>query len=278
MRDRTSNRLPLNLSYGLGGFRRSVYALMTVYYAYMTEYRAELIFWMLSGTLPLILMGVWVQASASGNFGLSGLDFVRYFIAVFVARQFTVVWVIWDFEKEVVEGKLSPRLLQPLDPGWHHFFGHLAERVVRMPLVIAITGLFFLLYREAAWWPTWSRLLLAFGVILLAFVLRFLMQYTFAMFAFWVERAVAIEQVWYLFYLFLSGMIAPLELFPPTVRAVVEWTPFPYLINFPASILVGFEVDIVKGLLVMLGWIAIFFGLNRLLWRLGLKQYSGMGA
>ena len=36
---------------------------LSVYYAYMVEYRAELLFWVLSGSLPLILMGVWSQAA-----------------------------------------------------------------------------------------------------------------------------------------------------------------------------------------------------------------------
>jgi ABC-2 type transport system permease protein len=37
-------------------------------------------------------------------------------------------------------------------------------------------------------------------------------------------------------------------------------------------------VDILRGILVMLGWILLFFLWNRWLWRKGLKQYSGMGA
>ena len=32
--------------------------MLSVYYAYMVEYRAELLFWVLSGTFPLILMGL----------------------------------------------------------------------------------------------------------------------------------------------------------------------------------------------------------------------------
>jgi ABC-2 type transport system permease protein len=257
---------------------RTTKTLLLVYYAYMLEYRAELFFWVLSGTLPLILMGVWVKASQNGQFGLSPLDFIRYFMAVFLVRQFTVVWVIWEFEREIVEGKLSFRLLQPLDPGWHHFASHLAERLARLPFAIALIGLFFLLYPEAAWIPSLPNILLCLLVALLAFVLRFISQYTFAMFAFWIERANAIESFWFLFYLFLSGLIAPLEVFPPVVRQVVLWTPFPYMINFPASILVGIPVDIVRGLLIMLAWIFLFWVLNRWLWRLGLKQYSGMGA
>lgn len=257
---------------------RTASTLLSVYYAYMVEYRAELMFWVLSGTLPLILMGVWVQAAQSGKFGLSPLDFVRYFMAVFLVRQFTVVWVVWEFEREVVEGKLSFRLLLPLDPGWHHFASHCAERFARLPFAMVLIGLFFVLYPQALWWPGFVDILLFTLVVFLAFALRFLMQYTFSMLAFWTERASAVEQFWFLFYLFLSGMIAPLEMFPPTVRAVVEWTPFPYLIHFPASILVGLPVNLTQGLLAMLAWSLIFYGLNRWLWRKGLRQYSGMGA
>jgi ABC-2 type transport system permease protein len=252
--------------------------LLSVYYAYMLEYRSELVLWILSGSLPIILMGVWIKASQGGNFGLTSVDFARYFFAVFLVRQITVVWVIYDFEKEVVEGKLSPRLLQPLDPGFHHLANHVAERFARMPFVFLLIGLFFLLYPQAFWLPSLSSLLLFTLAAILAFALRFLIQYTFAMFSFWTERATALESFWFLFFLFLSGMIAPLEVFPEALRNVVMFTPFPYLINFPASILVGLPVDLTRGFLSIFGWLLLFLGINRLLWRAGLKRYSGMGA
>jgi len=251
---------------------------LSVYYAYMLEYRAELFLWALSGTLPLILMGIWIKASQGGQFGLEPNEFARYFLTVFIVRQFNVVWVVWEFEKEVVEGKLSPRLLQPIDPVWHHVASHLSERLARLPLALMLVGLFFWLYPKAIWLPNLGNILLFVPVVALAFTVRFLIQYTFALFAFWTERASAIEQFWFLFYLFLSGVIAPLEVFPPAVREVALWTPFPYLIHFPAAILIGLPVDIVRGILVMLGWSLLFFILNRWLWRKGLKQYSGMGA
>lgn len=257
---------------------RKILIFLSVYYAYMLEYRAELFLWALSGTLPLILMGVWTKASQSGQFGLGPEDFARYFLTVFLVRQFNVVWVIWEFEKEVVQGKLSPRLLQPIDPVWHHVASHLSERVARIPFVAVLMGLFFWLYPQAIWLPSLGSVLLFGLVVVLAFALRFLMQYTFALLAFWTERASAIEQFWFLFYLFLSGIIAPLEVFPPAVREVALWTPFPYFVHFPAAILIGLPVDLVRGIGVMLGWSLLFFILNRWLWRQGLKQYSGMGA
>ncbi|MEH2358890.1 ABC transporter permease [Nostoc sp.] len=257
---------------------RKVLTFLSVYYAYTVEYRAELILWVLSGSLPIILMGVWIQAAQGGQFGLSPVDFARYFMTVFIVRQLTVVWVIWDFETEVVEGKLSPRLLQPFDPVWHHVARHISERFARLTFALLLVALFFILYPQAFWVPSLSRFLLFTLAAVLAFTLRFVIQYTFAMFTFWTERASALENFWLLFYLFLSGLIAPLEVFPEPVQKIVMFTPFPYLINFPASLLVGLPVDIVRGFWSMLGWILVFLGVNRLLWRAGLKRYSGMGA
>ncbi len=259
-------------------FFRIVRTLAIVYYAYMVEYRAELLLWVLSGSLPIILMGVWTQAARQSNFGLSPTDFARYFLAVFLVRQLTVVWVIWEFEREVVEGKLSFRLLQPLDPAWHHVFSHVSERLARVPFAILLIVLFFILYPSAIWTPSFLAIVLFILAIALSFALNFLIQYTLAMLAFWTERASSLQEFWFLFYLFLSGVIAPLEVFPQTVRTIALFTPFPYLVNFPASILVGLPVNYLQGFSIMIGWCGLFFVINRWLWRRGLKQYSGMGA
>jgi ABC-2 type transport system permease protein len=260
-------------------FYRTMATLLSAYYAHMIEYRAEIFLWALAGSLPIILMGVWIQASQNGgNFGLDTLQFARYFFAVFLVRQFTTIWVIWEFEREIVEGKLSFRLLQPLDPIWHHIARHVAEKLTRLVLVAAFILLFFSLYPQAFWIPKLENIILFVLAVVMAFTVRFIMQYSFSMLAFWTERASAIEQFWFLFYLFLSGIVAPLEVFPPQVREVVQWTPFPYLIHFPCAILIGLPVDFGRGCWVMLSWGIVFFFLYRWLWKMGLKRYSGMGA
>jgi ABC-2 type transport system permease protein len=253
-------------------------AMLLTYYAYMLEYRAELLLWALSGSLPFILMGVWTQAAQQGNFGLSSIEFARYFLAVYLVRQLTVVWVIWDFEREIVDGKLSFRLLQPLDPVWHHVSAHIGERFARLPFIFGLVALFFFLYPEAFWLPNLSTLVLFTIASACAFALQFLIQYTLAMFAFWTEKASSIQEVWFLVHLFLSGAIAPLEIFPPAVRSIALWTPFPYIINFPASILTGLKVDLIQSFGTISIWVVVFSIVNRWLWKKGLRQYSGMGA
>ncbi|MDJ1175202.1 ABC transporter permease [Roseofilum capinflatum] len=251
---------------------------LDTYYAHMVEYRAELFLWAISNSLPFILMGVWIEAANNADFGLSSLEFGRYFFSVFLVRQLALVWVIWEFEEQVVKGQLSPRLLQPIDPVAHYLARHIAERLARIPFTIGLVLLFFLLYPQAFWIPSWQQILSFLIFTQIVFLVRFVIQYTFALFSFWTERASALEQFWSLLYVFLSGIIAPLQVFPPVIQEILWWTPFPYLVNFPASVLVGLPVNWGRALCTLIGWGLIFYAANRWLWRKGLKHYSGMGA
>jgi len=256
-----------------------VRALVGVQYAYMLEYRAELYLWALSGIMPIFLMGLWMQAGASGKVGMSPVEFARYFFAVFVVRQITIVWVVWEIEYDVVHGRLAPYLLQPLNPFWRYFSGHVGERLARMPFLLGLVVLFFLVYPKALFLPPPGAFCLACLAMVGAFLLRFIMQYTFGMLAFWTERANAIEDLFFMLYLFLSGFLAPLELFPEGVRNFALWTPFPYLIYLPSQLLIGAPVEnLGRGVLIMAGWGLIFTVIYRLLWRAGLKHFSAMGA
>jgi ABC-2 type transport system permease protein len=258
---------------------RTARVMTGVNYALMLEYRAEILLWMLAGILPLILMGLWIQMAQSGSVGgFSAVDFARYFFAVFLARQLTVVWMIWEFEQQVVDGTLSNALLQPIDPVFRHIYSHMGERLTRLPILLAFIGIFFLLYPSAAWWPGTLNIIWFLLIVHLAFALRFVIQYTFALLSFWVERAGALEQMWFLLYLFFSGLIAPLEFYPEALRNVIQWTPFPYLIYLPAKVLMGDLTGIPQGCTVMCVWFIGFYALNRFLWRKGLQRYSGMGA
>lgn len=188
--------------------------------------------------------------------------------------------MIWEFQEDVLQGRLSFKLLKPIDPFWDHFMQHLAERLTRLPFGLLIVALFLLVYPEGRFVPSLDGVLLGLLASVAAFTLRFLMQYTFALLCFWTERAAAVEELWFVSYLFLSGLIAPLSVFPQAVREFALFTPFPYLVYFPAALFAGLPLPggILQGFAVLLGWFLVFFGLSRWLWRRGLKQFSGMGA
>ena len=253
-------------------------SLLSSQYALMLEYRAEIALWALSGVLPLIMLGVWQGSGAGLAAGIGPEALGRYFLAAFVVRQFTVVWLIHVFEEDALQGKLSPQLLQPLHPLWRHLAAHLAEQATRVPFVLAMLVLVGLWQPAIVPLPEPGRLLLSVLAILAAFTLRFIVQSILTMACFWSERAAALDRLLLIPYLFLSGLVAPLATFPPAVRRLAMATPFPSMLAFPAGLLAGEPVDVLGGFVSIGAWCALLLPIALVLWRVGIRRYSAMGA
>ncbi|MEW6737539.1 MAG: ABC-2 family transporter protein [Acidobacteriota bacterium] len=258
--------------------------LLQTQFAYMTAYRAEIVLWILLGILPLLMMSVWItQANRSASGSLQGYNagaFASYFLAVWVSTQLIVVWVAWELDNNIRYGILSSKLLRPIDPFWEFLASHIGEKMVRFPFLLLIATLGLLVIPGASFSTHPLNWLIYILSISLSFLIRFLMSYCIGMLAFWSEQVIAIEELYWSIYGILSGLYAPLEFYPQAVRSILEWTPFPYLIYFPARVLSGKvnNSEIGWALLIQLVWLGLFALLRLILWRAGLKRYSAVGA
>ena len=151
-------------------------------------------------------------------------------------------------------------------------------QATRLPFALAIAITFFILNPSSFWLPSLPQLFLAYLSIHLAFSIAFLLQSLIAALCFWTEKSSSLERLIFVPYLFLSGLLVPLSAFPSNVLKLAMLTPFPYLINFPAKILSGMQVDIFSGFLSQIFWISILFPSVNILWKLGVKRYTAMGA
>ena len=75
--------------------------------------------------------------------------------------------------------------------------------------------------------------------LLLAVLVRFLVEWTLALAAFWTTRVSAINQMYFVVTLFLSGQVAPLSLFPFPIQVVASLLPFRWMIAFPGRVAAG---------------------------------------
>ena len=253
-------------------------ALLGSQYALMLEYRAEIALWALSGVLPLIMLGVWSGSGAAAAAGLSPQQLSHYFLAAFVVRQFTVVWLIQVFEDDALQGRLSPFLLQPLSPLWRYLAAHFSEQASRIPFVAVMLLAVGLAAPGLLWLPSAGTLLLGILAIVAAFLLRFLLQVLVTTLCFWSERAAALDRLLMIPYLFLSGIVAPLDTFPPAVRRLALATPFPWMVDFPARLLAGEPVNLALGFGAIAAWCLLLLPIGHWLWGAGLRRYSAMGA
>ena len=123
-------------------------------------------------------------------------------------------------------------------------------------------------------------LLLFLPSLMLAIVIRFLVEWPLGLTAFWTTQMSAVIQVYYVGLFFLSGQMGPLALFPVPVQVLAQLLPFQWMLAFPVQLLLG-QLDqhaIVLGLIAQTIWLCLSLALMTVLWHRGLRRYSGMGA
>ncbi len=254
--------------------------LLSVTLAAFIEYRAEVLIWMIAGTLPLIMMFIWMGLAANGPVGgYAAADFAAYFLLVFILRQFTVCWVVQPLSREIRLGEMSSRLMRPLDPYWMYVADHMIALVMRLPIVPPVVLLGLVLTGALAKLsiaPVPLFLLAMVG----AWLIRFNMHYSLGLVAFWTDQATSFEGLLFTIYMVFGGALFPVGLLPPAAQEIIALTPFPYMIGFPVDIMLGklSSAELLRGFGMQALWILVFVGARRLTWRHGLKRYSAVGA
>ena len=258
----------------------SIYKFSTLFktqYANMLEYRAEIALWAISGVIPFFMLNIWTNNGLNDSINISNIMLSRYFLSAFFVRQFSVVWVVFTFEEDALLGKVSPYLIQPLHPFTRYFAQHIAEQITRFPFALIIASFFFIFNPQSLWIPSFLTIIITIISTFFSFLIQFLMQSIIASFCFWTEKASSIEKLLFIPTLFLSGLLAPVSSFPYYIKSWIYLTPFPYLIDLPASILSGNQSKIIEGIFIQLLWIILFFLIIKKVWKSGTKKFTAMG-
>ncbi len=260
---------------------RAMPELFRVGFAGVVAYRAEMVIWILTATMPLIMLALWNAVAADAPVEAWGqTELTRYFAATLLVRQLTSSWVMWELNMEIRTGGLSMKLLRPLNPLWVSATEMLAAMPFRM-VVLAPMLLGLVLWRPELLVPppTWA-LLLFLPSVFLAWAVNYLVQVAFACLAFRWDQTQGIFGMWFGTWMLLSGYLAPLDLFPPVLHPVLDVLPFRAMLAAPVELLAG-TVSFEKALFdlaMQLLWTGIGLALVSVIWRWGLKRYGAFGA
>jgi ABC-2 type transport system permease protein len=252
-------------------------------FATMLQYRASLFIWMISSVLePLIYLVVWstVSTGSGGSVGgYTAAGFAAYYIVFMLVNQVTYTWIMWEYEYRVRQGLLSVALLKPVHPIHSDISDNLSSKLITLPILLGIAALLALIFKPAAS-PTWWSVLAFIPALLLAFLVRFLLEWTLALAAFWTTRVSAINQVYFVLMLFLAGQIAPLTLFPHWIQILADILPFRWMLGFPVELVLGrlTPAQAWQGLGAQVIWVILSLIVIRFVWRAGVRVYSAVGA
>ncbi|SEL75679.1 ABC-2 type transport system permease protein [Stigmatella aurantiaca] len=243
-------------------------------------YRAELLIWVVSTTMPLIMMALWTAVARDAPVGRYGTEgFIGYFLATFVVRQLTGSWAAWQINFETRQGTLSMRLLRPISPLWAYAAENLGAMPMRLLVAVPVALLsVYAIGREAVPQTAWGWPLLVVAIFG-GWLITFLANVAIGTMVFYMESSQKLMDVYLVLFFVFSGYMYPVELFPPTLRAVADWLPFRYQIGFPVEVMTG-----AHGLLetlALLGrqwlWVLLLAVFSFSLWRRGVRRFAAYG-
>ena len=259
---------------------RAIPTLLRVGVAETVAYRAELLVWILTTTMPLVMLALWTSVAREAPFReLTSEDFVAYYLAVLIVRNLTGTWVAWQISEEIRLGSMSMRLLRPLHPFVMFSVSHLAAVPFRSLVALPIAAV--LLFGSSASALTREPLQLALIApsLALAWLITFSVLFALGALAFFVTKTMALLNLYFLLFSLCSGYLLPQELLPGWMARAAEVLPFRYMLGVPVELMTrplgaGEVATLMLGQLV---WAAVSLVGALWLWRLGIKRYEAVG-
>ena len=243
-------------------------------------YRAEMFIWVLSTTMPFVMMALWravARDAPVGRFDQTAIT--GYFLAAFVTRQLAGAWAAWMINMEVKQGTLAMRLLRPVSPLWAYAAENLGFLPLRILLVLPVLVVARVVVGPDALPRTALGVLLWVVALFGGWLITFLVNVCIGALALFMESSLKIMDVWLAMFFVFSGYLYPVEFFPPGLRAAMDWLPFRYQMGLPTELMINAHgTGEALGLLARQWlWVAALAGLAALLWRRGLRRFAAFG-
>lgn len=248
-------------------------------------YRLNFILWRVRNVLRILMTFFLWNSIFSANkiaFGYTREQMIAYVFLVLVVSSFVMSAPSNDnVGGEIGNGDLSNYLVKPV--------GYLRYWLTRDWASKLLNGIFSVLEITLLWIflrpilnLSSSPIILVIGIVscILAAILFFIITKLAVSIAFWNP-----EDPWGLMFLIMvfmetiAGTIFPLSVLPSVIYNLLKFTPFPYMIYFPISILVGkFPIwESTQIIIIGLCWILGFGIILTKVWKKGLKTYATSG-
>lgn len=250
-------------------------------------YRFNFFFRAAVGLIPLMgSLYIWRTIFASKGDG----SFVGRFDVGHMTTYYLLVTLIdaltgvaeddWQIAADIKDGAISQFLLKPINYLYYRLSLYLAGRFAYTTVALIPVALFFILQRHWLVWPASPLTALLFIVsAAMGGLIQFFIAYAMALLSFWVLDVSAFIFIQYAFEYIASGHLFPLNLLPAWLATLLNYTPYPWLCYFPASVWLGQAqgLTLYGGLAIQLAWVAITVALAQFVWRRGVRRYSAAG-
>ncbi len=223
---------------------------------------------------------VYTGRPVIGGFTREGM--IYYYGVASVIYYLIMDFADWNLQMLIHTGRFLTFALRPVS---HRFFA-LAQKVghrilgllfefIPVWLIFAVVFRIPLVPRQ----PLWAVLSIALG-----FLMMFLVNYSVGTLAFWLTRTDGIRMLMRFFRDVLAGTLVPLSFFPGAIQKLMFFLPFQFITYVPVRVftgsyeLAGVSLGIPQVVGVQAIAVLIMWAVSGLLFRLGIRRYTGVGA
>lgn len=246
-------------------------------------YRLNFTLWRVRAVLQLILVYfIWqsVFLNQTDVFGYSQSNIMTYILVSSVVRAIVLSSRATDLMNHINEGSIVNFLVRPLDIIRFYFSRDLADKLLNIFFVVLEVSLIIWIFHPPVILQTNFFILMQFAIaIILAVLLNFFSSLLISMMSFWVENSWGPLFLMMIILEGLGGGLFPIDILPHKIFSFLMYTPFPYLLYFPAKVYLGVlsTGEILHGFGVLCIWVGLMFLIAKKTLSAGLKHYTAGG-
>lgn len=183
------------------------------------------------------------------------------------------------FSRDIYEGGLTKYLIYPVDFITYKFIVFFAHSLFYLVQLIILLTFFTSLWGIPPEFNlSFYNFLFTFPFLFLASVLYFFLSACIEMVSFWADNTWSLMAMLMMIITLLGGAVIPLDFFPEWSMPILDFLPFKSMVYLPTQFMLGkYHHLAFITFIKLIFWIMGVAFLNSRLYRLGLKQYSGVG-
>lgn len=262
---------------------KKYFALINVFWQRSLAYRFTVLAYRVGEIFEVLILVFMWSAIYGDQPMIRGFTLQEMLTYVLVGNLFNMIVRSWAHQmvsRQIQEGTLSNFLVQPVNYFHYFIFRELGRHSLPTGLsVLSQLAVIAFFYRVVIINVSVPALLVIAAMLVFAFITELLISFLIGSIAFWTDETDGIYATIGRLQRFFSGGYFPLNLLPPAFLSASYVLPFAYSIYVPTQLYLGKESIVagLKGLLIQVVWIILLYFTIKIVWRMGLKKYEGVG-
>lgn len=246
-------------------------------------YRGQLFVYTLATLFAVVpAVAVWFGMTGNGAGGYLRIDLISYYVVGLFIQRLVYSSLINYYVHEVTsDGSIVGLFLtKPTSFYWATYAMGLGWLAIAAVVGVIMTILFSTIIGVGITAHlTFTSTILTILAILLATILVFCSSLILGLLALWTTHISSFVSLYWIGLLLFGGITFPLTFFPNNVQKILFFNPYRFMFSFPLEILfskINFP-EILFGFGLCIFWILLFSYLYKIMWKRGVKAYSGYG-